>query len=116
MPELRKQGGEQEAELLYEMVYQANQEIISDFPQSAMHLNNIAWLSARCDRRLDEALKLAKKANKLRPDTASYVDTLGGVQFRLGKKDEAVECAKRCIALAPNNEFYKTQLKRFQGE
>lgn len=116
VPELQKQGHAEQAERLYYMVQRANLQIVNDFPDSAMHWNNLAWLSARCDRQLEDALQWAEKANRLRPETPSYIDTLGEVLFRMGRQDEAIRCAERCLALDPDNSFYRSQLERFQNK
>ena len=115
VPLMDERGLKIEADLLFNQVFAANQRVLDDFPESPMHLNNLAWVSARCERRLKEALPLARKANELRPDSASYLDTLGEVLFRLGRKEEAIACAERCVKLSPESSFYREQLERFRG-
>jgi len=83
------------------------------FPASAMHHNNLAWMCARCGRRLDDALTHAQRALELVPDSAQYLDTLGEVHFRRGEFDQAVAAARRCIELDPKTAFYQQQLERF---
>jgi tetratricopeptide (TPR) repeat protein len=114
VPLMDELGLKNEANLLFDQVYFANKKILGDFPQSPMHLNNLAWVSARCDRRLEDALPLARKANELRPQTASYLDTLGEVLFRMGRREEAIACAEKCVKLSPQSSFYREQLERFR--
>ena len=73
-------------------------------------------MSARCGRRLKEALKYSQKAVELEPGNAGYIDTLGEVFFRLGQREKAIEYAKKCLEVSPDNEHFQKQLKRFQEE
>lgn len=53
--------------------------------------NGLGYLLAVHGRRLDEAVKLVRKALDLRPDEGSYLDSLGWAFFRLGRLAEAEE-------------------------
>jgi hypothetical protein len=114
VPELEKAGLRSAADELFDKVYASNKQMSEDFPSAAMIHNNLAWLAARCDRRLDEALTHAKLANELSPDNAGYIDTLGEVHFRRGDRELAIQCAQRCLELDPKGQFFREQLERFQ--
>lgn len=114
VPPLREAGRESAADRLFEQTYAFVAAICLEFPDSPLHHNNLAWLSARCDRRLDEALSHARRALELAPDTPSYLDTLGEVHFRRGEFEQAVQCAERCLELDADNDFFREQLVRFQ--
>jgi tetratricopeptide (TPR) repeat protein len=73
-------------------------------------------MSAKCSRRLEEALKHAQKAVELSPDKAAYVDTLAEVHFQRGDRDEAIRHIRRCIELEPDSQYFHEQLTRFEQE
>jgi tetratricopeptide (TPR) repeat protein len=116
VPLLDEAGQHEAANELFQKSFGVHQKILDDFPTSALHLNNAAWLAANCNRRLDKALEFALKATEVAPERASYIDTLGEVYFRKGDRENAVKNAKRCIELDPSNEFYPKQLRRFQDD
>jgi Tfp pilus assembly protein PilF/predicted double-glycine peptidase len=59
-------------------------------PDNADTLNNLAWTFCELDANLDEAAALCRRAAKLRPThRAYYLDTLGSVLLKQGKRDEA---------------------------
>jgi len=59
-------------------------------PDNADALNNLAWAWCELGANLDEAAALCRRAAALRPSQrAYYLDTLGSVLLRQGKRDEA---------------------------
>jgi len=94
----------------------AHQKVIDEFPESATYLNNAAWLCARCQRQLDEALKLASTAAKLVPDEAAYQDTLAEVHFQRGDREAAVAAAQKCVDLVPANKMFAARLAHFRDD
>ncbi len=69
-------------------------------PESAIYNNNLAMSYADADREPDRALELAEKANRLQPDDAGYLDTLGWTQVRVKKYAEAEKTFLRSLRLA----------------
>jgi tetratricopeptide (TPR) repeat protein len=116
VPLLDEAGQHDAADKLFQDTYDVHKKVLANFPNSALHLNNAAWLAANCNRHLDEALEYALKATKIAPDRASYVDTLGEVYFRKGDRENAIKNAKRCIELDPTNDFYPKQRTRFEED
>lgn len=114
VPRLEEADQQAAADDLFETTFDFVLKITELFPNSPLHHNNLAWLCARCDRRLDTALAHVERALELAPENASYIDTLGEVRFRRGEFDEAIECAKRCLKIEPENDFFREQLERFQ--
>jgi len=114
VPQLEKSKRPAEADELFTRVFDANLQVINDFPSSASHHNNLGWLAARCGRKLDEALLHANQAVKLVPDNPVYIDTLAEVCFRSGQPEKAIQHEKRCIELAPDDQHFQQQLERFQ--
>ncbi|MCP3872396.1 MAG: tetratricopeptide repeat protein [Desulfobacteraceae bacterium] len=60
-------------------------ELINIAPEFYLGYNQLAWLYADREINLDDAMKLAKKANKLQPGNASILDTIGWIYYH--KKD-----------------------------
>lgn len=114
VPLLDKAGRQAEAEILFEQTFTALSAVLDKYPDSAFHRNNLAWVSARCHRRLDVALEHARRAVELSPTTASYTDTLAEVHFHRGDRDEAIRLARRAIELSPRYKPFQEQLERFQ--
>jgi tetratricopeptide (TPR) repeat protein len=115
VPELEKSGRPELADQLFDRTYKIMAESCQLFTYSARARNDLAWMSARCNRRLDEALQFARRAIELSPKTASYIDTLGEVHFRRGEVAEAIECGERCLEIEPGNEGYQKQLDRYRA-
>lgn len=114
LPELIAAGREAAAEKLFADMFARLAGICEEFPQSALHHNELAWLAARNDRRLDDALTHAQEAVRLRPEAANYIDTLAEVHFRRGDRDKAVALARQLIKREPQNKHFQEQLRRFQ--
>jgi len=79
-------------------------------------MNNLAWLCARCNRRLTDAMKFADQAVAAEPDNSAYIDTDAECHFRAGDKADAIKLETRALQLTPNDTFMMGQLQRFQGE
>jgi tetratricopeptide (TPR) repeat protein len=88
-------------------------------PDSAIILNNYAWLLATCEddeiRNPETALAFAQKAATIEP-SAHVMDTLAEALFINGKTAEAVDAAKTALESAKTNRsYYKRQLEKFQA-
>jgi len=116
VPRLREKNVNDLADQLLDRVLAVHRRTIEEFPTSATYLNNAAWMAARCQRKLDEALAWSEKAITLAPDEPSYHDTLAEVHFQRGDRDAAVAAAQKAVGLAPQNGFYTTRLKHFQDD
>jgi hypothetical protein len=113
-PVLIAAGQKDAAEKLFADVFKQYEELCREFPSSPRFHNELAWLAARNDRRLDEGLTHAQECVRLRPDAPGYVDTLAEVHFHRGDREKAVELAKQNLAREPNNKHFQEQLKRFE--
>ncbi len=58
-------------------------------PQNASALNYLGYMLADRNMRLEEARRLIVQALELEPGNGAYLDSLGWVNFRMGKLDEA---------------------------
>jgi len=81
-------------------------------------LNEFAWWCAQHGVGLAEAEALAHRGAELTTeprDKANILDTLAEIQFKLGKRDEAVVTEERALALQPDSGYLKKQIARFKG-
>ena len=74
----------------------AYRKFIEHYTDNFIGYNQLAWMYTRDGEQLDEALKLAKKADELQPGNASVNDTLGWIYFQ---KNEYIK-AKKHLGLA----------------
>ena len=58
-------------------------------PKSSSALNYLGYMLADRGERLEEARDMIRKALDIEPDNGAYLDSLGWVNFRLNKLDEA---------------------------
>ena len=89
-------------------------------PDSAIAANNLAWNIAAYNRgNLDEALRLAQSAVDRNSGNAGFYDTLGLIYFKKDLSAQAVEQAKKAVALdaadsartgSPVNPAYRLRL------
>jgi Flp pilus assembly protein TadD len=115
VPILRELGRHADADRMFDRSEAGLRGAITLSGEDPEHLNNLAWLLARCDVHLEEALELARHATALSPYSAAYLDTLAEVLFRLGRGAEAVEIERRALSLRPHDPFMMRQLRRFGG-
>jgi tetratricopeptide (TPR) repeat protein len=59
---------------------------------------------AEQNAQLDEAEDAIKRALQLDPDNAAYLDSMGWVQYRQGKYDQALESLNRAIENLPRED------------
>ncbi|MFV1965071.1 MAG: tetratricopeptide repeat protein, partial [Pirellulaceae bacterium] len=111
--ELEAAGCQAAADELFDSTFEHLQRLCDDFPRGATHHNNLAWVAARCDRRLDDALKHAIRAVQLAPKSSAYLDTLAEVHFRRGNLQDAIRCARQCLQADPDDRHYHEQMERF---
>ncbi|MBX7109495.1 MAG: tetratricopeptide repeat protein [Chitinophagales bacterium] len=66
-------------------------------PQNAYVLNNYSYYLSLRGMKLDEAKKMAERANNLAPNTAAYEDTYGWVLYKLGEYASAKEWIEKSL-------------------
>ncbi len=66
-------------------------------------LNYLGYSWVDQGQKLDEAMRLIKKAVELKPDDGYFVDSLGWAYYRLGKFDEATKHLERAVELRPDD-------------
>lgn len=70
-------------------------------PGNAFALNNLAYLFAERNLHLEEGLDLVRRALKLEPENAAFLDTLGWLHYRLGQFEEAARWVGKALELQP---------------
>ncbi len=91
------------------------EEHLSRWKNDTLVGNNLAWLYANVDRRLERARELSAHVVELLPDDHVYLDTLAEVEFRLGKRERAIEISAKCRELAPLEQHHRNQIERFRS-
>ena len=114
VPLLEDAGHREVANRLFDQQFAIHQQWCEAWPDSAMLHNNLAWLAARCNRRLDDALRHARRAVEWEPN-AAHLDTLAEVYHRQGNHEKAVEYAERAVASEPDSDTLRNQLERFRA-
>jgi tetratricopeptide (TPR) repeat protein len=79
--------------------------VISQAPDSHHAYNALGYSLAERNVRLPEALELIEKANKMAPDDPFIMDSLGWVNYRLGKLDQAEQWLRKAHALRGDAEI-----------
>jgi tetratricopeptide (TPR) repeat protein len=78
----------------------AMRQTIDMDPNHAEALNYLAYTWAEMDQNLDEALKLALKANFLKPDNGYIVDTVAWIYYRMGDAKKSLPLLERAAKLS----------------
>jgi tetratricopeptide (TPR) repeat protein len=111
---MREAGMKDVALEVLERIYQAGAEHLANFPQDVGMSNNLAWVMALSDFRLEDALLMSKRAVFYEPDSTVYRDTLAEVLYRLGRVDEAIAIEKACLLDQPAEWHVHQQIRRFE--
>jgi uncharacterized protein (TIGR02996 family) len=74
-------------------------------PDDADALNALGYTLADRTERHEEALGLIEKALAKKPDEPAIIDSMGWVQFRMGRRDEALKYLRRAYELKPDPEI-----------
>jgi Flp pilus assembly protein TadD len=80
-------------------------KIIALAPQNHQAYNALGYSLADRNQRLPEALELIETALRLAPEDPFILDSMGWVQYRLGKLQAAEEYLRRAYALQPDTEI-----------
>ncbi len=79
--------------------------IVTLHPEDPDALNALGYTLADRTDRYQEALELIDKALKLKPDEPAIIDSMGWVQYRLGRFPEAIKHLQRAFELQPDAEI-----------
>ncbi len=74
------------------------EEVLNEFPDDVAALNDLGYLWADRNVRLQRAQRMIRQAVEGDPDNAAYRDSLGWVLYRLGRIEEAVAELEKAAA------------------
>lgn len=77
------------------------EQAIAIKPEAVEALNNLAYLYTEQNRKIPEALAMAKTAVRLEPQNASYIDTLGWAYYRAGDLEAALANLLKAAQIGP---------------
>lgn len=89
----------------FEAMEKALRRIIALAPDNQHAYNALGYSFAERNVRLPEAFDLITKALQLAPDDAFIIDSMGWVEFRLGRLEKAEELLRRAYNLRPDPEI-----------
>ncbi len=84
---------------IYEESNRYYESAIAINPENATALNNYSYHLAVRNERLDEALRMSEKANRLDPENPAFLDTQGWIKYRLGNYREAEKWIRQAVEL-----------------
>lgn len=67
-------------------------------PNDPEIMNNLAYMYAVQDTKIDEAERLLNRALEMDPNNGFYLDSLGWVYYRKGQPDKAIEYIRRALS------------------
>lgn len=113
LPILDEAGAQEDADRLFQELSSPFADLLTRYPNSALHRNNYAWLCVCGQRRMENVDRHIQLARQLRPHNSSYCDTLAQIKFMRGEFDEAIRLSEECISLNPRKQFYRIQREKF---
>lgn len=72
-------------------------------PDNAGAMNYIGYMLADANLRLDESFQLVTKALEREPGNGAYLDSLGWVEYRLGRLEDAEKNLRRALEKTPRD-------------
>ena len=79
-------------------------------PGAVAAANNLAWIYVAGNRKLDEALQLARDAYQRLPNDPNVNDTLGWVYYRKNMAKEAIPYLETSVRKSPNEASFQFHL------
>ncbi|MDD4899010.1 MAG: tetratricopeptide repeat protein [Candidatus Omnitrophica bacterium] len=76
-------------------------------PDFAEALNFLGYFYVEENKNLDQALSMIQKALEMDPNNGAYIDSLGWLNFKRGKIEEALKQLKQAAQLTEDPEIYK---------
>jgi len=115
LPRLRQRGLADLADKTFDQIFAAGIRHTKEFPRDSMTANNVAWSAAMNGRHLPEALRLARRAVSIEPDSAIYRDTLAELLAMTGHPEQAAQIERACVLDDPGQWHLHQQIRRFDA-
>lgn len=77
-------------------------KIMTNHPDNAMAYNDLGYILASHNIRLDEAKSLIETAYKLQPNSAAILDSMGWIAFKEGDYQEAIKYLQQAYDMDPS--------------
>jgi len=81
----------------------AYRKVLDLDPENVGAMNDLGYMLADRNEKLNEALSLIQKANELEPNNGAYLDSLGWIYFRLNRLPEAEDSLRRALTYTPRD-------------
>ncbi len=94
--------------------FQQNIDQAADDENAAIACNQWAWLVANTEGDYQKAVEYSRRSLELRPDTPSFLDTLGRCCYAAGDLDNAVKYQRLAIEKSPYLQVMHRQLATFE--
>ncbi len=114
MPKLAEAGMKSTANEAFDQLFDRGMAHCKRFPFDVTMGNNVAWVAAMNNRRLEEALVLSEGTVFVEPDSAIYRDTLAEILFRLGRKKQALHVEQACLLDDPMQWHLHQQVEKYR--
>lgn len=88
----------------------ALRQLLARDPLDANALNSLGYLLADRGERLDEAVELLQRANKIEPGNPSFLDSLGWAFYKQGRLDQADAPLTEAAKKSPENSVIQDHL------
>jgi len=79
------------------------ERVVELAPDSAVALNHLGYAMADRGEELPRAIAMLEKANRLRPNQAALIDSLGWAYYRNGDYDKALPLLQSAVKMEPGN-------------
>ena len=73
------------------------EQVLDEYPGSLIAMNSLAYMQAEQNINLHRAEKMSRRTLEEEPENAAYLDTLGWIEYRMQKYDEAIDLIQRSL-------------------
>ncbi len=85
-------------------------------PDNPTALNNLGYVLADRGAKPELAIKYCKEAVKHKPESATYLDSLGWAAYKAGQREHARKLLKRAMELRPDDEEIRRHMEQVEGK
>ena len=109
----------------YYRLKEDNETAVAMYEQAAQNVPEEAFfkygyaavvLQEKMTDKYDSAIEMAKKALEINDGVGNYWDTLAGLYFEKGEREEAIKAQEKAVELSPDNEAYQQKLEKYREQ